>query len=167
MATVHLICGPTGSGKTTYSHRLAQELGCARFAIDDWMATLFFPDSPPRLQWDWVRTRVERCEHQIWCVCRQLLELGQDVVLDLGLPKRHHRDRFSVRAAEASAELKLHVIEADREVRKARVLERNHSHTDIFGFRVTEEMFDYMESVFEPPTGTELESAQVISTDAA
>ena len=35
MATVHLLCGKTGSGKTTFARRLEQS-GAMRFSIDEW-----------------------------------------------------------------------------------------------------------------------------------
>ncbi|MEM6795926.1 MAG: AAA family ATPase [Acidobacteriota bacterium] len=142
-------------------------MGATRFALDEWMATLFFPDSPPHPSWEWVRERVERCEQQIWSVCRRLLTLEQDVVLDLGLPKRHDRENFSLRASEAGAALQLHWVEADRETRKARVLGRHHAGGDSLGYRVTEEMFDSMEDAVERPIGPELEEAQVVRTGGA
>lgn len=41
--TIHLICGSTGAGKTTYSARLSEQTGAVSFSIDDWMVTLFGP----------------------------------------------------------------------------------------------------------------------------
>jgi hypothetical protein len=43
---IHLICGSTGAAKTTYALQLAAELGAIRFLIDEWMAALFWMDSP-------------------------------------------------------------------------------------------------------------------------
>src|SRR5689334_16988583 len=43
---VHLICGSTGAGKTTYARRLADEIGAVVFSIDEWMAALFWMDAP-------------------------------------------------------------------------------------------------------------------------
>ena len=43
---IHLIWGSTGAAKTTYALQLAPELGAIRFSIDEWMAALFWMDSP-------------------------------------------------------------------------------------------------------------------------
>ena len=165
MATIHLICGPTAAGKTSYSLELARELGCVRFAIDEWMANLFSRDTGNHLGVDWVRERAERCERQIWCVCRQLLKLGQDVVLDLGFPKKRHRDKFHHLALSASSAIQLHYVQADPEVRKARILQRNAGNSDPSVLQMTEDLCEGMEGAFEAPEGEELDEAVMISTD--
>ena len=165
MSVVHLICGPTAAGKSTYAKELAQELGCARFAIDEWMANLYSHDTAEVRGIDWLRQRADRCEHQIWSVSRQLLKLGQDVVLDLGLPKRRNREKYRHLALAANSVMQLHYIQADPEVRKARVLQRNTSQMDASVIPVTEDMFMVMEGVFEAPEGLELEGAKLVSTD--
>src|SRR5947209_2765871 len=42
VATVHLICGSTGAGKTTYAKALATRTHAVRLSIEDWMAMLFW-----------------------------------------------------------------------------------------------------------------------------
>jgi len=44
MPTDHLICGPLGSGKTTFSRRLEGEIGAIRFTHDEWMVLLYGQD---------------------------------------------------------------------------------------------------------------------------
>ena len=61
-ATVHLVCGSTGAGKTTHALRLVQEFGAMHFSIDDWMVRLFGPDQPPKRDWPWIAERLARCE---------------------------------------------------------------------------------------------------------
>ena len=42
---IHLICGSTGAGKTTYARELATNIGGVVFSIDEWMVTLFGEDA--------------------------------------------------------------------------------------------------------------------------
>jgi predicted kinase len=49
---IHLICGSTGAGKTNYALRLSDHLEGIRFSIDEWMATLFWMDTPQPLNLD-------------------------------------------------------------------------------------------------------------------
>ena len=93
MATVHLICGSTGAGKTTYAIALADRVKGVRFSIDEWMTNLFLPDRPAELTLAWAVERTARSETQIWAVADQILARATDVVLDVGLSKRQHRDR--------------------------------------------------------------------------
>lgn len=58
---LHLICGSTGAGKTTYAIRLADQIGAARFSVDEWMTALFWADSPQPLDPAWAIERVRRC----------------------------------------------------------------------------------------------------------
>lgn len=80
---IHLICGSTGAGKTTYAHELATKIGGVVFSIDEWMVTLFGEDAPANLDPTWIFPRVHRCETQMWAMASQLGKLG--VPLDLGL----------------------------------------------------------------------------------
>jgi predicted kinase len=46
---IHLISGSTGAGKTTYASQLSERLKGVRFSIDEWMAALFWMDTPQPL----------------------------------------------------------------------------------------------------------------------
>jgi hypothetical protein len=45
-ATIHLLCGSTGAGKTTHARDLVAQTGAVSFSIDAWMAALFWMDAP-------------------------------------------------------------------------------------------------------------------------
>lgn len=87
MATVHLVFGPQGAGKTTYSCQFADKSECALFSIDDWMGELYGPDLPKPMSFPWIMERVQRCERRIWSVASDVVQRGGNVVLDLGFMK--------------------------------------------------------------------------------
>jgi predicted kinase len=167
VASVHLVCGPTGAGKTTYAKALAERARGVRFSIDEWMATLFWPDAPPAASLDWALQRISRCEEQMVGVAEQLVARGVDVVFDVGLSRREHRDRLRFRALALGAEVKMHYLDVDRETRRARVQRRNVDRTETYSFHVTDEMFDFMESYFEPPSDDELYDAMIVCESEA
>jgi predicted kinase len=162
MPTVHLICGPTGAGKTTYATALAHRTRGVRFSIDEWMACLFLADRPAELSMTWAIERAARCEVQIWRVADQLLAGGTDVVFDVGLSKREHRDRFRMRAAQVGASSKLHYLDVDADTRRERVRLRNEQRAGTFLFEVTDTMFNFMENLFEAPGDDELYGAMIV-----
>jgi predicted kinase len=162
MPTVHLICGSTGAGKTTYAAALADRVQGVLFSIDQWMATLFLPDRPEPLSLEWAVERTARCEAQIWSLVDQLLVRGTDVVLDVGLSRRAHRDRFRQRALEVGAECKLHYLDVDVETRRTRVRRRNVERSGSYSFEVTDPMFEWMERWFEAPSDDELYDGMIV-----
>jgi predicted kinase len=161
MATVHLLFGPTGAGKTTYGRELAAERRAALFVLDEWMQTLFMMDAPAPPALDWMLARVERTETQIWAVTRQLISLGTDVILELGFFTRAQRDRVRQLAADAAIEVVPHVLEVAREVRRERVRRRNQGSTT-FSIEVDDATFDWAESYYEPLGDDELLAATIV-----
>jgi predicted kinase len=164
MPTVHLICGPTGAGKTTYAIALAERTRGVRFSIDEWMATLFVADRPDPPAIVWATERIQRCERQIWAVAEQLIVRNVDVVLDLGFARSEHRDRIRALVAQTRAESKLHYLDVSTTARRARVV-GSAAAPRPFSFGLTEEMFDAMESWFEAPTDDELYGAMIVCED--
>ena len=57
---IHLVCGATGAGKSTYSEELAQSVDGMRFSIDEWMQSLHNMDQPEQMSFDWFYERVQR-----------------------------------------------------------------------------------------------------------
>jgi predicted kinase len=158
-ATTHIVFGPQGAGKTTYSRKLAENATAVRFSIDEWMIELFGPDLPKSMSLSWIMPRVQRCEARIWSVVSQIGKAGGSVVLDLGFMRIDDRRRFSDLAKESGMASQLHFVDASHQVRRARVLARNQERGETFAFEVTAEMFDFMESKFESPTEAELAGA--------
>ncbi|MGA3124186.1 MAG: ATP-binding protein [Polyangiaceae bacterium] len=165
MPTVHLICGSTGAGKTTYAMALARRTKGVRFSIDEWMSQLFIADRPDPPTLAWALERIDRCEQQMWAIADQLIERGVDVVFDLGLSRSDHRDRIRFRAAQTRADSKLHYLDVSRERRWARITQRNRERPITYSFELTEAMFDFMETWFEPPTDDELYGAMIVCED--
>ena len=122
---IHLICGSTGAGKTTYSTRLRRQLAALHLSIDDWMVTLFAPDTPPQVSWPWIEERLLRCERQILATALQLARAGMPSILDLGLQRADQRQRVADQVASVGIPTRLHFLDVDAGERWRRVEARN------------------------------------------
>lgn len=153
---IHLIIGNTGSGKTTYSNELKTKVNGVLFSIDKWNNTLFLADKKPTDGLEWFLERIERAETMILDVVMQLENLGTDSILDLGLSKLEHREKFRKFAAENGYQIKSHFLDISKETRWKRVMQRNTEKGATFEFEVSKENFDFMETWFEKPSEIEM-----------
>ena len=165
-ATIHLVAGSTGAGKTTYALELAARESALRLSIDEWMVTLFEPDQPVPLQFEWMMERVNRCEAQMWTVVCQAAALGTSIVVDCGLTREAHRAKWSKLAADAGLTARLHHLDVDAEERWRRVQSRNVERGPTYRLEVTREMFDFVETLWERPSDKELASLNGIRVGA-
>jgi predicted kinase len=163
-ATIHIVFGPSGAGKSTYARELARREPAVHFAIDDWMARLFAPDMPEPVEFAWMMERIERCEGQIWSTAAATLLAGVSVVLDLGLMRKADRARVREIAEAVEMPFQFHFVTAPKEVRRARVLERNEVRSEAFALQLTPETFDFAEGVFEAPDAAELQGCVIAET---
>ena len=153
---IHLVCGSTGAGKTTYAGKLSRQLGAMPLSIDDWMVTLFSPDMPQPLDWTWIGERVARCERQIAATALRLGRLGVPSILDLGLLRADDRHRVAALATAAGLIVHLHFLDIDAAERWRRVDGRNAEKGETFRLTVTRPMFDFIETIWQPPAADEM-----------
>ncbi|MEU7899726.1 ATP-binding protein [Nonomuraea sp. NPDC049152] len=102
-ARLILLCGLPGAGKTTLAKRLAADLPAVRLCPDEWMAGLgvdLFDEQ--------ARDLLER---QLWRHARELLSLGQSVVLEYGFWGRSERDEKRRAARALGVRVELHYLE--------------------------------------------------------
>lgn len=153
---LHMVCGGIGAGKTTYARQLANEIGGLRFSIDEWMTSLFGPDSgqPPR--WDWVVERVRRCEDQIVAQALDAARRNVPSVLDLSFLRRDDRQRLAGHARAAEVGVALHFLDVPSDERWRRVAARNAEQGETFSLVVPRPIFDFVERLFEAPEANEL-----------
>ena len=147
MATLFLICGLPGSGKTTTARVLERDHHAVRLAPDEWMARIVGDG------WDYKRR--ERVDAIQWTLAQRLLTLGVNVVMEQGFWRRTERDACRVRACELGAESRLIYCEATRDELKRRLIARN-ANLPPDTFAVTPEQLDEMWPHFEPPDKGEL-----------
>ena len=159
---IHFVFGPTGAGKSTYARQLALDRSAIRFSVDEWMSALFFPDIRGELTFEWAMARVHRCETQIWHITHQLLAQGKEVVLEISMSTRQLREKQIKLAETTQFPYLLHYIDADIDVRRARVRHRNKQKGSTYSFDVNDDMFDFVEKMFEAPTAQELEGVEVV-----
>ena len=155
---IHLICGSTGAGKTTYANRLTNELQGVAFSIDQWMTALFWMDSPSPIEAEWSMERVRRCNDQIWTVASQVAARGTPCVLDLGFTRLKERSEIAELARAAGFSVQLHVLDVPADERWRRVQSRNaeKGETHQLQFAITRDMFDFVETLWEPPDEREM-----------
>lgn len=153
---VHLVAGPCGAGKTTYTEQLTTRLAGVAFSIDDWMMSLYGPDLAAPLDPAWVFARVRRCNERILATSMAVAGRGVAVVLDLGLTSKEYRDNVLHAVQAKDFPVRLHWLDAPQAERWARVESRNGSGQKPGAMMVTRSMFDFMEARCEPPTQEEL-----------
>ncbi len=146
MPTLTLICGLPGAGKTTLARQLERELPALRLCPDLWIAAvLASPQNEAELHR--LRDPVERLQ---WEVAARALALGINVILEWGFWSRAERREYRCRGEKLGAEVKLYVLEVEREELWARLSQRNAA-LPPETFRVTRERLEAWFDLFEPP----------------
>ncbi len=150
MARIHLVVGPVGSGKSTFSRELCAQHGAVPLTLDAWFTRLFSPDRPDEGVIFWYRERAARCVEQIRLVAMDILAADTDVVLEIGLVGRREREAFVRKVEAAGAALTIYIVDAPREVRRERVMRRNAERGETFSMHVPEAVFEMASDMWEP-----------------
>jgi predicted kinase len=151
MATLFMICGLPGSGKSMLAKRLETEHRALRLVPDEWMVRLVGTGTDEQ-----KRAAVEAIQ---WELAQRLLTLGVDVVLESGFWSRRERDEVRVRAAQLGATVELYFLDVPHAELVQRLLARNEA-LPPDTFKIEPADLDEWTQLFEPPT--EDESPKVV-----
>lgn len=162
-ARLHLLLGPVGAGKSTLARQLSREHRAIALILDDWMARLYGPDErPPTGRIAWYLERRDRCLAQIWDLADNLCAHGTTVILEIGLIRRDERAAFYRRIDDAGHPLTVHLLDAPRELRRARVMRRNEEQGETFAQHVPLEFFELASDMWEPPDDAERRDRNIL-----
>jgi predicted kinase len=145
MATLHLLHGFTGSGKTTFARKLERELSALRFTPDEWIVQLY-GNNPPEEDFP---EYLERVTNLIWQLTMQLLRSDRDVILDFGFWSRSSRDEARSKALSVGALVKLYSISCAEETMRQRLLKRS-ADLPVGALLIDENAIQLFKERFEP-----------------
>lgn len=145
--TLVLFCGLPGSGKTTLAKTLEVQGRGVRICTDDWQEALGVDHSDDEFH---GRLQSKLYEHAL-----ELLEHGQDVILEDGLWRASEREAKLADAHQRGAITEIHVFDVPVDEVWARLERRNRS-LAIGAVPIVLEEFDRICRLFEPPGPAEL-----------
>ncbi|MBV8760451.1 MAG: ATP-binding protein [Deltaproteobacteria bacterium] len=140
MATLHFVFGLPGAGKTTLARELADRERGLVFIEDEWVAQVMTAPITSIAEYREIGRRVRAL---IEPLAERALRIGVDVVFDFAANTK--ADRAWVRGIfeRAGADHVLHVIDADVEVCRARVHQRNRERpAGLYFGEVSDALFD-------------------------
>lgn len=155
MATVFLLCGLPGSGKTTLARQIERERRAIRLSPDEWIAALHGPDIQQRDPETFrgpARDRTEALQREL---AGRLLAVGVDVILENGFWGESERDEYRAWARAHGARVVLRYLEVPREELWRRLQARNAALSP-GTFHVERQELDGWFDHFEAPTPEEL-----------
>lgn len=143
MSVVIFMCGPAGSGKSTYARELEAK-GMTRLSFDReaWRRGIRTMPLPPDVH--------ESIENDLRIQLITHIENRQDVVLDFSFWSRQMRDDYRRLLQPYGVEPETIYLVASQEVVLHRLRMRSNSHAD--DFPVTEDLAAAYFDAFEPPT---------------
>jgi predicted kinase len=160
MATLHLMVGLPGSGKTTFARQLEAQHRALRLTVDEWHIRLFgsdFDGASDDADLAVHNDRHAAIEALLWETAARVLTLGVDVILDFGFWTRRERDELRGRAQELGAGFRIHFADAAEEVLLERIRARN-AELPAGTFHIPEDRLKEWMLLFEPPSADELAS---------
>ena len=150
MACVYLLCGKTGSGKTTFARKLESERRAFRLSLDELMLPLFGEHMPRPV----FEQRSLACKEVLLGISERLLAFGSNVVLDWGFWSKAERSAVRARFSAAGAAVQLLYFALPDEQLQQRLQARN-AQLPPGTYAISEEMFQLFNQWFEPPSADE------------
>jgi predicted kinase len=151
-ATVHLIVGLPGAGKTTRAKELEVDTPALRLTPDEWQIALFDGQNP--------LDKRDLVEGKLVQAGMRAAELGTDVVLDFGLWGKDERSALRWIAATVGARSKVVYLPIDPDEQRRRVLNRSATEPGRT-FPMTEAELDRWRAQFQAPDEDELRSPRI------
>lgn len=158
MATLHLMVGLPGSGKTTLARELEVEHCALRLTVDEWHIRLFGADvheESDEADWSAHNARHSTIERLLWETTSRVLSLGVDVILDFGFWARSERDEFRAKAQNLGVGFKIHFADVSDVCLRERIRARN-AQLPAGTFHIPEAKLAEWIVQFEPPLPDEL-----------
>jgi predicted kinase len=153
-ATLHLVSGLPGSGKTTYAECLRAATGAVLFSLDRWLITAYGQYSLAQVGQEEHTRRVLACRALIWEAAAELLRRATDVILDDGFFLREHRRGYVAMAAALGAATTIHHVHAPLDV-VLRRLERRNLHLPPHNFYIDPDVLTGFLGLYEVPSADE------------
>ena len=92
-------------------------------------------------------------------ITRQALDVGRlglSSILDIGMQRADRRRHLARHALEAGLQTRLHFVDVPADERWRRVQARNTAKGETYRIEVTRPMFDFIESIWQPPDEAEM-----------
>lgn len=154
-ATLYLVCGLPGAGKTTYAKRLEGETRATRFCPDEAMESLsvsmFHEEFRDRLEKLFVR------------FAESILRQGSSVIIEFGSWGKSERDDLREMARRAGAMVCLYWLEAPIAELARRVHARGGPDKDYFSEELLQETYDRIDHP-TPEEGAKFDLFEIISS---
>ena len=145
--TVYLICGFLGAGKTTYSKKLAQEIGAIHLNPDEVCMQRYKSEE---YETNWVFCFTQTINH-LWQEISTLIKQNKDVIFDVGFWTKTSRKEAINKIKQMGGNSIVYYIYAPDTVlkqrlttRRGKIAEQNLLH------------FDNIKKSFEEPTQDEI-----------
>jgi predicted kinase len=145
-ATVYLICGFIGAGKTTFAKRLEERTGAVRITKDEWSIRLIGNDPAfdEYAEWDAKIIGLSRD------FAFYLAGKGINVIMDEGFWGKEEREDLKRQISTIGAEAVLYYVDTPIETIRDRVAKRNSNLTKE-SFEISREMLDDYLALWQPP----------------
>ena len=135
VATVYMLFGGVGTGKTTFARSLEQA-GAVRLSLDEW--TIAATGDSVHLDPNAERRVFDRLT-QLW---PQIVSRGVDVALDFGFWDRYRRDQVREIAASVQADVRLFWIDCSANEARQRCASRTTAGHDTY--RIDDGGYDWI-----------------------
>lgn len=153
MATLILICGLPGAGKTQLAKQMESSRQAFRLCPDEWIKAVVENESDKH-ELDRLREPVEALQ---WNTAQKLLTLGVTVVLENGFWTKEERTKLQSQAKALGVRVELHYLNVPKEQLWRRIANRN-SDAPEHAFRITRKEFDSWWPLFQVPDSDELKT---------
>lgn len=141
-ASIHLICGFLGFGKTTYAKKLERELPATRFTHDEIMLQRYgrCPDN--------FQKKYKEVDEFIRKSAVREIQNGKNVILDYGFWSRQKRSEYYKWATTITPNVYFHSVTCSLEIAKKRIEERTKNNFN--ELYISESCFNEFLGQYEP-----------------
>lgn len=146
-ATLYIIQGFIGAGKSTFSKKFSKETGAIHLNPDEWVTKLYNKDEYMK---DWNKC-FDATVVQLWEKTKEYLNSGVDVIFDMGFWIKKDRDFAKQVALECNANYKHYYLYVPDEILKQRIIANRPPEWA----KIHLENFDKNKKLFDVPSADE------------